>query len=114
MSKIHLLSEIISNRIAAGEVVERPASIIKELVENSVDAGATSIAISIVDGGIKRIRVTDNGGGIAKEDFPLTVVKHATSKILTLSDLNSIESMGFRGEALASICACLLYTSRCV
>lgn len=105
MSKIHLLSEIISNRIAAGEVVERPASIIKELVENSVDAGATSIAISIVDGGIKRIRVTDNGGGIAKEDFPLTVVKHATSKILTLSDLNSIESMGFRGEALASICA---------
>lgn len=105
MSKIHLLSEIISNRIAAGEVVERPASIIKELVENSVDAGATSIAISIFDGGIKRIRVTDNGGGIAKEDFPLTVVKHATSKILTLSDLNSIESMGFRGEALASICA---------
>lgn len=110
MSKIRLLSEIVSGRIAAGEVVERPASIVKELVENSIDASATSVSIAISDGGVKQIRVADNGIGIEAEDMPLTVVKHATSKIFTLSDLNSIQSMGFRGEALASISAVSMLT----
>lgn len=110
MSKIRQLSEIVSGRIAAGEVVERPASIVKELVENCVDASATSISISIDDGGVKRIRVADNGLGIEAEDMPLTVVKHATSKIFTLTDLNSIQSMGFRGEALSSISAVSMTT----
>ena len=105
MGKIFVLDEKISGRIAAGEVVERPASIVKELAENSIDAGATSIAIAISEGGIKSIRVSDNGGGIAKEDMPLTIIKHATSKIRSLEDLDCIYTMGFRGEALASIAA---------
>jgi len=105
MGRIHILDETISGRIAAGEVVERPASIVKELVENSIDAGAKSIAVAIVDGGIKSIRVSDNGSGIAPEDMPLTVIKHATSKIRSLSDLDRIYTMGFRGEALSSISA---------
>ena len=105
MGKIKILDEIIAGRIAAGEVVERPSSIIKELVENSIDAGATSVSIAIQDGGIRSIRVTDNGNGISKEDMPLTVIKHATSKLAKLSDLESIYTMGFRGEALFSISA---------
>lgn len=105
MGKIRILDETISGRIAAGEVVERPASIVKELIENSIDAGATSIAVSITDGGIRSIRVSDNGSGIAREDMPLTVIKHATSKIRSLSDLDAIYTMGFRGEALSSISA---------
>lgn len=112
MSKIRLLSEIVSGRIAAGEVVERPASIVKELMENCVDASATAISVSIEDGGVKRIRVADNGIGIEAEDMPMTIVKHATSKIFTLSDLNSIQSMGFRGEALASIAAVSMFSIR--
>lgn len=110
MSKIRLLDDTITGRIAAGEVVERPASIVKELVENSMDANASAIAVGIEEGGIREIRITDNGDGILPEDMPLAVVKHATSKIYSLSDLNHIASMGFRGEALASIAAVSMLT----
>lgn len=101
--KINQLSPSVYNRISAGEVVERPASIVKELVENSIDAGATSIKIEIEEGGIKNITVSDNGCGIEKEDLTIAFLPHATSKIKTESDLDSIVSLGFRGEALASI-----------
>ncbi len=103
MARIKLLDETVSSRIAAGEVVERPASIVKELIENSIDAGATSVSVIIQDGGISSIRVSDNGVGIEKEDLPLTIVKHATSKISNVDDLDRIFSMGFRGEALFSV-----------
>lgn len=105
MGKIHILDERVAGMIAAGEVVERPSSIIKELCENSIDSGATSISISITQGGIRSIRVSDNGSGIAPEDMPLTVIKHATSKLKTSEDLEKIYTMGFRGEALYSISA---------
>ena len=101
--KINQLSPSVYNRISAGEVVERPASIVKELVENSIDAGATNIKIEIQEGGIKNITVSDDGCGIEKEDLTVAFLPHATSKIKTESDLDSIESLGFRGEALASI-----------
>jgi len=112
MAKIHYLSETVAGRIAAGEVVERPASIVKELAENSIDAGATVISISIEGGGLRLVRVADNGEGIAPEDMPLTVAKHATSKIRALEDLSHIYSMGFRGEALSSIAAVSMLTIR--
>lgn len=105
MSKINVLSSETINKIAAGEVVERPASVVKELVENSIDAGASSISIEIQSGGISLIRITDNGCGIAREDVENAFLRHATSKISTADDLYSIESLGFRGEALASISA---------
>jgi len=105
MNKIHLLDEEITNRIAAGEVVERPASIVKELIENSVDAQATAVSVDVENGGIRKISVSDNGQGIEKDDLSLAVLKHATSKIFSLEDLNHIFSMGFRGEAMASIAA---------
>lgn len=101
--KINQLAPSVYNRISAGEVVERPASIVKELVENSIDAGATSIKVEIEEGGIKNITVSDNGCGIEKEDLTVAFLPHATSKIKTETDLDSIESLGFRGEALASI-----------
>ena len=103
MGKINLLSSKIFNRIAAGEVVERPFSVVKELVENSIDAGATNITIEIENGGISSIVITDNGQGIEKDDLKKALLPHATSKISKLSDLDNIASLGFRGEALASI-----------
>lgn len=103
--KIRVLDKKLANMIAAGEVVEKPASVVKELVENSIDAGATRIVIEIEDGGIQRIEITDNGCGMAKEDAPLAFKAHATSKIKAVDDLGAIATLGFRGEALASIAA---------
>ncbi len=105
MPKINLLPKNVAELIAAGEVVERPSSVIKELVENSIDAGATIITVEIQRGGITYIRVTDNGCGIAFEDVPTAFLRHATSKIKTGTDLDSIATLGFRGEALAAVSA---------
>ncbi|MBQ5905185.1 MAG: ATP-binding protein, partial [Clostridia bacterium] len=105
MAKINILSKHMAELIAAGEVVERPASVVKELMENSIDAGATSITVEIKNGGVSYIRITDNGCGIEKEDVPKAFLSHATSKLKNETDLNSIFTLGFRGEALASVAA---------
>ncbi|MHC4912298.1 MAG: DNA mismatch repair endonuclease MutL, partial [Planctomycetota bacterium] len=103
MGQIATLDQNMINMIAAGEVIERPASVVKELVENSIDAGATSITVSMGDGGRKLISVTDNGCGMDDDDLALAFESHATSKIRTSKDLQGISTLGFRGEALASI-----------
>src|SRR5213080_370026 len=103
MGRIHLLSEQVANKIAAGEVVERPASVVKELLENSLDAGSTRIRIQIEAGGKKLIQITDNGSGMLRDDALLAFERHATSKIKNAEDLLSVSTLGFRGEALPSI-----------
>ena len=105
MAKIRMLSEDLIGKIAAGEVVERPAAAIKELVENSLDAGAKTVTVEIQEGGISSFRVTDDGCGIDESDLKMAFERHATSKIRTEEDLNAIGTLGFRGEALASIAA---------
>lgn len=105
MPKINLLDKSVYELIAAGEVIERPSSVIKELAENSIDAGAASITVEIKRGGISYLRVTDDGCGISHEDIPTAFMRHATSKVYTQDDLDSINTLGFRGEALASVCA---------
>ena len=105
MGKINKLPKNIWELIAAGEVVERPASVVKELLENSIDAGATDITVEIQNGGVRYIRITDNGCGIARDDVPLAFVSHATSKISSAQDLDAIMTLGFRGEALSSVAA---------
>lgn len=115
MGLIHVLDTEVSNKIAAGEVVEKPLSIVKELIENSIDAGASVITVEVRDGGIKYIRVTDNGSGMSSEDAKICFLRHATSKIQTGADLDAIYTLGFRGEALSSIGAVAkvrLYTKR--
>ena len=103
MGKINVLDKHVAELIAAGEVVERPASVIKELVENSIDAGAAIVTVEIKAGGVSYMRITDNGCGMAREDVPVAFLRHATSKVHKQDDLEQIGTLGFRGEALASV-----------
>ena len=105
MKRIAVLDQNTIDKIAAGEVVERPSSVVKELVENAIDAGATAVTVEVTDGGKKLIRITDNGSGIEADQIPFAFCRHATSKIEKVEDLEQITSLGFRGEALSSIAA---------
>lgn len=105
MPKIHVLDKHTAELIAAGEVVERPSSVVKELMENAIDAGASTVSVEIQNGGVRSIRIADDGVGIAREDVPVAFLRHATSKVRTEADLDAIGTLGFRGEALASVCA---------
>ena len=102
-TRIHALEPRLVNQIAAGEIIERPASMLKELIENALDAGATSIDIEVENAGVKRLKISDNGHGILKQDLAMALSRHATSKISSLTDLEQIATLGFRGEALPSI-----------
>ena len=105
MNEIRILPEKVASQIAAGEVIERPASVVRELLDNSIDAGSDRIVIKIEEGGKRLIRVNDNGLGMSRDDILLSIERHATSKIRSISDLTTIETLGFRGEALPSISA---------
>jgi DNA mismatch repair protein MutL len=114
LSQKALLDPLVAQRVAAGEVVDRPASVVKELAENALDAGATRIGVEISDGGRERMLLTDDGSGMSEEDAKLSVLRHATSKIRTATDIETVMTLGFRGEALpsiASVCAFSLTTS---
>ena len=105
MPQIALLSQETIDKIAAGEVIERPSSVVKELVENAIDAGSSAVTVEIKEGGISFIRISDNGCGIEREQIPLAFLRHSTSKIKSVEDLFTVTSLGFRGEALSSIAA---------